>query len=87
MFREKDIIQRFQEYSNGKPQEIEATYKLEASPSMSGKNLLQDAVKNLAKGRLNDMKIEQERFKRVGVQETETKLLIDYYNNKKVSKK
>ena len=84
MFREKDILHSFKQYSNGKPQSLLRSYKFESGNKLSGNNLIHDAVKNIAKGAIDNIKIDQERNDKVGKQEHETQLLIDYYNNKHV---
>ena len=48
----------------------------------SGKNLLQETTKNIAKEMVSDIKIDNDKQEKVGTQENESKILVEYFKNK-----
>ena len=50
--------------------------------SLSGKNILQETTKQLAKSLVFERKLENEKSSKVGGQEEQTQQLLNYYNNK-----
>jgi hypothetical protein len=76
MFRERDLILGFHNYSLMTPA------KAKDINNYSGKNILQESTKQIAKSLVFDRQLEEERYTKVGTQENETQLLLKYYNNK-----
>ena len=75
-FREKDLIKQFHNYS------LMSSEKAKDIHIYSGKNLIQETTKNIAKELVSEIKNNIEKQEKVGTQENETQILIDYYNNK-----
>lgn len=75
-FRERDLISGFHNYSLMSPSRGSAAH------NFSGKNILQESSKTLAKSLVFDRKIQDEKALKVGSQVNETQMLVDYYNNK-----
>jgi len=76
MFRERDLIGNFHDYSLMSPAKARDIH------SFSGKNILQESSKLIAKSLVIDRRISDDKSTKVGTEERETSLLLDYFKNK-----